>query len=201
MKYVLWFLTVIFALIVLILFLKLRLSFEYVKNGGEKGTFSASLLVFDKLKIPFPEIKPNQKKPKKEEKNDKEEKKITLGEKISKMSDTVSAISKMFSCARRYLSRRVAFEKCEVYVKFGSGDAAVTGVLTGALWALLYQILALLCNLGKVREHSFDVVPVYDNKGFCTRVEGIISFRLINIIVAAVKVGLAALQEKIKNRK
>ncbi len=180
MKIALLTVVIIFAVLFL---LKLRIGYEYVKNGGEKGRFDMFILLFGK-RIKLPEGKKG-KDGKKKEKREKPD--IPLYEKVRSASRTLAALSRAYGTTREYLRKRLVFKKTEVYLKFGTGDAATTGIVTGALWSLLYQGLGFLSCVGTVDAHDFDVVPVYNAKGFCIRVTGIISFRLINIITAGIK--------------
>ena len=100
---------------------------------------------------------------------------------------TFKILKEVYSTNKFFIRDRLVLEDTKAYVKFGFGDAAVTGIATGAVWSLLYQILAFLSSIGTVRDHDFDVVPVYNERGFCLNVNGIISFRMINIIRVVLK--------------
>lgn len=177
------FLAVLAALLFLLgvlLCAKIRIVFEYCKNQGEKLTANISIRIFG---INIKRLKAKPKSPEKQKK-DEDDSKDSLTDRINRISSTVSIVHETYKRNRWFIKKRLTVENIEIYVKFGLGDAAATGIAAGALWALLYQALAFVCCIGTVCRHSFDVVPVFEDNGFCSSGKGIISFRLINIIVA-----------------
>lgn len=177
------------ALIAALLMLKVNICAEYVKNGGESAESSVYVTFFFGLfKI---HLSPDGRKHKTDKdkgilRQTEDGAKSAL-EKIHSFKNTLSDIAAIYGKSSEYIRRRIVLKETEVFVKFGLGDAAATGTAVGAAWGTLYGILALLGQICTVKNHSFDVVPVYNNVGFCIRVKGIISFRLINIIKVAIK--------------
>lgn len=171
--------------LIAVLLIKVRIVFEVTKNQGEAFENSVRITFFgEKLGFNLKDISKNkkQKADKTKEQNDKK-----LIDKIKAYIETFSVLKKVYSKNRFLIQKRLVLENTKAFIKFGLGDAAATGIATGAVWSLLYQILAFLGCIGTVKDHEFDVVPVYNESGFCMNVKGIISFRLINIIVVAVR--------------
>lgn len=172
--------TLLFAFLV-----KVRIVFEVTKVKGEafknsiRITFFGGKVGFNLKDLTY---KNKSKTDVKKEKNDEK-----ILDKIKNYMKTFKILKEVYSKNKFFIRDRLVLEDTKAYVKFGFGDAAVTGIATGAVWSLLYQILAFLSSIGTVRDHDFDVVPVYNERGFCLNVNGIISFRMINIIRVVLK--------------
>lgn len=164
---------------------KVRIVFEVTKVKGEafknsiRITFFGGKVGFNLKDLTY---KNKSKTDVKKEKNDEK-----ILNKIKNYMKTFKILKEVYSTNKFFVRDRLVLEDTKAYVKFGFGDAAVTGIATGAVWSLLYQILAFLSSIGTVRDHDFDVVPVYNERGFCLNVNGIISFRMINIIRVVLK--------------
>lgn len=164
---------------------KVRIVFEVTKVKGEafknsiRITFFGGKVGFNLKDLTY---KNKSKTDVKKEKNDEK-----ILDKIKNYMKTFKILKEVYSTNKFFIRDRLVLEDTKAYVKFGFGDAAVTGIATGAVWSLLYQILAFLSSIGTIRDHDFDVVPVYNERGFCLNVNGIISFRMINIIRVVLK--------------
>ncbi len=174
-----------------ILFSKLRLTVSYCKNEGEKPEFSVTVSLLGKIII-----KKNNSNIKHTEKRidlsnaekESEEKDKKLIEKLKTLAESFSIVKNVYSKNRRSIKKCILAEKLDIYIKFGLFDAMQTGIATGIVWALLYNMLSLISAVGTVYEHGFEVEPVFDKAGFCSSGKGIFSFRLINIIIVSLKV-------------
>ena len=164
---------------------KVRIVFEVTKVKDEafknsiRITFFGGKVGFNLKDLTY---KNKSKTDVEKEKNDEK-----ILDKIKNYIKTFKILKEVYSKNKFFIRDRLVLEDTKAYVKFGFGDAAVTGIATGAVWSLLYQILAFLSSIGTVRDHDFDVVPVYNERGFCLNVNGIISFRMINIIRVVLK--------------
>ncbi len=110
---------------------------------------------------------------------------------IHKPSLFVSLLSKLHKYV--YYSRRltrllltaVCCEKFYWHMRFGTADAAVTGVMSGLLWSTTTLIL---CNLTKhirfVTKPIIQVCPDFQTEGVITEFKCIFSLRLGNVINA-----------------
>lgn len=160
------------------LLIKVRIVFEIKKNQGEAFEKTIRMTFFGE-RLGFDLLKSSKDKPKKEaEKSDEK-----LLDRIKDFIETIAVLKEVYNQNRFFIRNRLELENAVVFLKFGLTDAASTGIAVGAVWTLLYQLLAFLSCIGTVRDHEFDVVPVYNEAGFCVNAKGIISFRLINIIV------------------
>ena len=164
---------------------KVRIVFEVTKVKGEafknsiRITFFGGKVGFNLKDLTY---KNKSKTDVEKEKNDEK-----ILDKIKNYMKTFKILKEVYSKNKFFIRDRLVLEDTKAYVKFGFGDAAVTGIATGAVWSLLYQVLAFVSSIGTVKDHDFDVVPVYNERGFCLNVNGIISFRMINIIRVVLK--------------
>ncbi len=160
-----------------LLFAKIKIIFEYKKYPGEKLykeiKVSVGFIVLDKFiqKLFQGEPKPGKTKSK--------EKKDLLSE-IKTYTELFKTLKKVYSKNRWYIRKTLKADNIDFHLKFGLGDAAATGVMTGAIWSLLYAILAFLCQIGSVKKHYFEVVPVYTEAGFIFKAGAKVSVRVIS---------------------
>ncbi len=176
-------LCIIIALITLItailFFTKIKIFFEYKKYPGEKLykeiKVSVGFIALDKFtkKLFQGEPKPGKIKSKK--------KKNLLTE-IKTYTELFKTVKKVYSKNRWYIRKALKAENIDFHLKFGLGDAAATGVMTGAIWSLLYSLLAFLCQIGTVKKHYFEVAPVYTEAGFIFKAGAKASIRAISAI-------------------
>jgi len=171
-------------ILVAVLVIKVRIVFEFSKTHGDKARNSIRITFFgEKVGFDLKDFSWKSKK-NKEEKVEKDEKFL---DKIKGYIKTFKILKEVYSKNKYFIKERMVLENTNVSVKFGLGDAAITGIATGAVWTLLYNMLAFLSCIGTVRDHNFEVEPVYNESGFSMDINGIISFRLINIIRVVLK--------------
>ncbi|MBQ8588559.1 MAG: DUF2953 domain-containing protein [Clostridia bacterium] len=160
-----------------LLFAKIKIFFEYKKYPGEKLykeiKVSVGFIALDKFiqKLFQGEPKPGKTKSK--------EKKNLLSE-IKTYTELFKIVKKVYSKNRWRIRKVLKADNIDFHLKFGLGDAASTGVMTGAVWSLLYSFLAFLCQIGTVKKHYFEVVPVYTESGFIFKASAKVSARVIS---------------------
>jgi hypothetical protein len=80
---------------------------------------------------------------------------------------------------------RAEFTDIYIRIRYGTGDAAITGIIYGAIWGLVGNIYSLVCRYAKVKFPILELEPVFGGKAFEIEAEGIIVTRLVHIITAA----------------
>lgn len=85
-----------------------------------------------------------------------------LLDKISKIYSKVVYFKNVYNASSKTINKHFVTENIEADVAFGTSDAAFTGMLTGAVWALLYEMLGVVSILSTVKTHKFNVDSVYD---------------------------------------
>lgn len=126
-----------------------------------------------------------KRKPKQEHADDREKK---LLDKINDTYDKVVYIKNVYNASTKSISKRFIIKNLEADICFGTSDAAVTGILTGAVWALLYEFLGLLTIISTVKKHRFNVDSVYDKFVFDANVDVTFNIRTISGFVILIKV-------------
>ena len=181
MIYVYAILAVVFVILALFFVLPAKIQITLAK----KNFADIKLFFFGGvLKIP---LKPKEKKSnnsqesKPKESQSEEQKDKSFLEGINNIFRIVNTIRKTYSQSREYVSKRIGAD-LTVNITFGLYDAALTGIATGAVWTLLYELLGLISTVALIEKHSFNVNPVFDKAllkadGIC-----IFKFRPINII-------------------
>ncbi len=169
-----------------ILFAKIKIIFEYKKYPGEKLytdiSVSYGFIKLDKL-VSKSISKASEKKTAKESD-------MTFIKKVKSYAETFRILKTVYSKNRWFIRKRLSIDPLKFHLKFGFGDAAVTGIATGAINTMLYSLLSLLDRIGTVRNHYFEVVPVFESRGFACETRGSISLRMINILTIAVRLYL-----------
>lgn len=85
------------------------------------------------------------------------------------------------------VKNRAEFSGIFIRLKYGTGDAAITGVIYGAIWSLVGNIYSLLCRFFRVEFPTLELEPVFGSKAFEIEAEGIITTRLVHIITAVIR--------------
>jgi hypothetical protein len=178
------FLAVLAFLIIFALTAKIKIFFEYKKYPGEK--------LYIDYKITLDGISLNSVIKKQTAKKTKEKPKDKKGiiQKLKDLAKVISIVTKVYSKNRWFIQKRLTAEDISFHLKFGLADAASTGIATGAIWAVLYNILALISRIGTLKNHNFEVVPVYTEEGFISEGGFKLSFRLAGIISVALRLYL-----------
>ena len=181
MIYVYAILSVIFFLILMFFLLPGKITISF---GGSDGKVQILLQFFGGiLKIPIKEKDDKQKKDKPtEKKQTPEEKDKSFFEGINNIFRIIKIINKTYSRSMHYVNKRISAD-LSVNISFGLYDAALTGMATGVVWTLLYELLGLISTISLIEKHKFNVDPVFENNAMF-KAEGIciFTFRPVNII-------------------
>ncbi len=178
------------ALIVCFLFARLRIIIEY-KNGKPKIVFKSLFLKYtlDEKRLGKISDGSVSKMSKKDSKEDEKEELTAEGflEKIERYREKYHEIKEIVVAVFSYLGPKVVFADISVKSKFGTGDAAKTGIICGAIWALTGNIYAFLCRFFNIEFPNMELEPMFDTKYFEIEARGIIKIRPVHIITAAIR--------------
>lgn len=183
------------------LFLKVRLHIKFSKHHCEEFRYETSWALFGgkfKKNLNFDGTK---KKSDKKSKRKKEKKQLTVTEKLEWLRDTFDRIREIQSKTSSKTRKSVFFQRIHLKISFGLEDAFVTGTSIGIIWAVLYNLVAIISRFFHIAEPEFEVTPVYDEEIFDAEGECIVSFRLVNIIFALISVGISYYKTKPKHNK
>ena len=81
-----------------------------------------------------------------------------------------------------------------MHIDFGFGDAMTTGILTGALWTGIYNVISFIASVITIAEPNINIVPSYNQNKCSVKLECIITSRLANLIAVAVSLGISYLK-------
>ncbi|MBQ9737476.1 MAG: DUF2953 domain-containing protein [Clostridia bacterium] len=95
-----------------------------------------------------------------------------------------------------HVQNHAEFSGIYLRVRYGTGDAAITGMIYGAIWSIVGSIYSLLCRFFKVDFPKIELEPVFGGKALEIEAEGIIRTRLVHIITAAYRSMKIYLQHK-----
>ena len=105
----------------------------------------------------------------------------TLIDRINGAYNTVRRIINVYNDSRHFVSKRFYVDNIYASISFGTWDAALTGIATGTLWALLYELLGFLTTVATVNNHKFDVDSIYDRCFFDMKAGAVFKFRISSI--------------------
>lgn len=175
---------VILALLLCLLFRKLNIIVEY-RNGKLKIIFRTLFFKYtlddDRLRN-FRKNKDTNKTSKNSEMTTE-----TFFGKIEKAKRQYNDVKDIVETVLDYAGDKVEFSDIYIRSRFGTGDAAHTGMICGAIWTLIGNIYAFLCRFFNIEFPEVDLVPAFNEKTFEIEAEGIIRIRLVHIMMCGFK--------------
>jgi len=176
---------IVFVLsIAALMFIPVYVGAEYVvKNDVKRGYIIIKIFRVIPFKI---WLKTDKKKTKKKEK-------MTLQKYIKTASGSMEAYKESKDLIKEILegiTKKVSFEEVIFDVGFGTGNAASTGIMTGAVWSATDIFVCILDRIFGVRKFSVNVTPYFDKKHFSGQFKGILKLRLVNIMIILSKIKL-----------
>ena len=177
MIYLLFAFVLILALAMVFLYSELKIIAEY-RNGKLDLTFRC---LFVKITIDNSKFKKQ-----KEEGTMPDGKKDTLGAfgRIKNFrksyDDSKDILAEIFDLVKN----RCELSDIYIRIKYGTGEAALTGMIYGAIWAFVGNVYSLLCRFFRVEFPTIELEPVFDGKALEIEAEGIITTKLVHIINA-----------------
>jgi uncharacterized integral membrane protein len=201
-----WLLIAVIALIILLILImvtKLKVLFHFYHgndNDHVKIQFKAWFgLIRYKIEVPLIKVDDNSPTLVVEEKKaagtqedatNKETKQFSAKDLINSLHDTKEVINHIVSLhriIRKFLSH-VTIRKLEWHTFAGTGDAAHTGMLTGALWAIKGSIIGLISHYTKLKAPpDITVTPHFQFAVSQTAFSCMIHFRVGHAMLAGIK--------------
>ncbi len=106
---------------------------------------------------------------------------------IERVKLQYTAYKDVFNVMLKSIKYKVRFSGILLRITYGTGNAAHTGMLYGAFWALMGNLYSFLCRYLYVEFPDLELNPQYEKKTFELYAEGIITVRLVHIINAALR--------------
>lgn len=150
---------IILFVILLILFVPVSVSFSF----SERADFKIKILGFTVYSL----YEAGQKIDVKEEKKNKNDDDQSKATDILKTVKTYfGVITDMLKVLYRYLKSSLKIKNLDFSITYGLGDAAITGIFSGAVYTAVSTFYAYIINNFTVRRHSVNVNPNFENRCF-----------------------------------
>ncbi|WP_129596209.1 DUF2953 domain-containing protein [Anaerophilus nitritogenes] len=117
-----------------------------------------------------------------------EEKSIFTMEEMKKIYKQIKYFNRLYNHVIKYLNKKIVIDDFFLEIKFGIGDAAVTGMVAGFLWMIEGQIFTLIKENMNCKEMNIKVCPNFNQQIFKMNLDCIISIKIGYIIIAALKI-------------
>lgn len=151
-------------------------------------------LMLDKTGMPFLKTEVKVKNNQKGVSIEKEKASFTLKE-IQKLQDKFDFFFHTYFHILNYVGEKIVIKQFLWTTKFGVGDAAVTGILSGLFWMLKSYMMTIIKNNMKCRHICLDIEPYFNKEIFKTSLDCIISIKIGYIIIAAIQFGYTFLRK------
>ncbi len=79
----------------------------------------------------------------------------------------------------RYLRKKFTVRLFSLQLRFGTGDAADTGILTGAAYTTAYGILGSIDRYFVLKKHEVRITPVFESAGIEMEFRGTFQLKLL----------------------
>jgi len=174
----------IIALLMVIMLVPLRLHIEY-----HSRQLQLELWVL-KLKFDLNKYlnKPKKVKKQKTPAEGMQDKQLGTIQKINNLYKKIVYLKKVYTASSKTVNKGIVTEKISADINFGFSDAAVTGMVTGVVWSLMYEMLGLLSIVTTVKDHSFNVDAVYDRFVFEPKASITLKTSILNVFKILISV-------------
>lgn len=185
---------VLFFILLLISKLHITISYSHIKDNDQL-TIKFRLWFF-KYTINVPLIRVDQETnsivvAKKKDKEEPESKQFTAHEILNSFKDTKEIFQHVVGLHRivRNFLRKVSVNKLIWHSNFGIGDAALTGMLVGAGWAIKGSIVGLVSRYMRLKIlPEMSITPLFLQVYSQTQIKCMISFRIGHAILAGIRI-------------
>ncbi len=148
-----------------------RISLSYL--GGVLSYSVHVGLGFLQLNI-TPMLSKKKPKPQSPPGEEKKEKKFSFEDLKKTLSKGVEVLS--------YLRKKFTVKLFSLRVRMGLGDAADTGLATGAGYAAIYNILGTIDRFFVLKKHEVVITPVFQGMGFEAEFRGTFQLRILHCL-------------------
>lgn len=197
----------LFFFLLLLTYVKISLSFHRIKEDDniEINLFLLFGIIHLKYSIPYLDfvidknLLPGFILGKKKETKETTEKKLNINDIIESYKKFKDKLS-MFRNTFNYLLSKLRIDSIKWHTEIGLDDACITAIAVGAAYALKSSLLGLLT--GKVTTYNVEtrVTPNYSKFTFQMNLNCIIRIRIVNIIIAGIRIAPKLLSNKINHK-
>lgn len=177
-----WLISILSAILLFIILLfmpvKIAGSFSYIGGESDYSLYVGLGPIRINLKKLLVKAKEKPEETKSEE--EKEKKKLSFKDVESGLKKGVEAL--------RYLKKKFTVSLFSFKARFSLGDAADTGIATGAAYGSIYSILGAIDRYFILKKQEVIITPVFQGVGFETELKGNFQLRLIYCLGLIIKV-------------
>lgn len=183
-------LTLIFLFLLSTLFFPIDAGIEYIlKDNISYAYLRVKYLNIIPLKIPLNRKARKKQEGKEAEETEKEKQDVNSYLALVKdIKETYNVTKAEIKDIAGEIKKEVNFKEVYFDVVFDTGNAAKTGIMTGAVWTastLLIKILDEIFGVGKV---FVNVTPYFNGKCFNIHIKSILRLKLVNIIIIVLRI-------------
>ena len=179
----------VFVLLVLFCIVPFKFGAYYLKTANKQKLYIYVSIFGILLRIPIrnSEKKPDKSKkriPKKRKEKDSETSFTfqTFRENVDTLFEVFQACKKELSDMLSYVRNHLSCQEMDFRIAFGMGDAAKTGITTGAVWTSGTMLLKVIDSFIGIEKVHMDVYPDFNNKRFEISTKAILVMRPIHFI-------------------
>ncbi len=172
-----------------LLFSKITLCLKLSKESGKKTILNFEISIFGKTV----NIKNKKKTHVKKKEESKKEPYDDMGffEKTKLWYNNFLIFKEVYKKNSAKIRRTIHATKIHLDLSFGTGDAAKTGILTGAVWTGIYNVVAFISRFIRITEPKINVNPEFNARLCSFTGECIIKARVVNLIRVVVNIGIS----------
>lgn len=172
--------------LIFLLFSSVSFNFSFRRREGKNSTEFLIKYLFINKKIAVE--KKDKTKKTENKKTDKQGKNDLAENGIRYYLDLYKEIKDDVFGILNYITRKTGvFESIKIRVDFGFSDVSKTGIMTGTLNGILYNIMSYFHNNYTVRDWEISVNPDFDNEKFDVFFDCIVKLKTVHIINIAFK--------------
>lgn len=181
-------LALLLAALAALLFMKAKVVLEY-NNGYFRIIFRSGLIRVSVDSKTVERLSAKRKAAGTKKKTEKEEKDPheKFFDKVDRIKEKYLALRTVADIFLRCVRYKISFSGIYIRVKYGTGEAASTGMLYGAVWALIGSVYSFICRYFYISFPEVDMEPDFNRKIFEPELKGIITARPVHIIIAVIR--------------
>jgi hypothetical protein len=107
---------------------------------------------------------------------------------IQEIQNTTAKLYNQYFDALNYIRRKVCITNLEWETEFGTGDAAITGILSGVFWGIKGNLFTIMKRHTHSEHIAFKIIPYFDKELFKTYLHCIIKLKIGHAIIATAKI-------------
>ena len=180
MKYVLVLILLLLVFVTVFLFSPLKIVAEY-REAKLKLIFKC---LFIKVKIDDSKFKA-----KKSQEAKLENKKTSANAfgRIKDFKENYGNVKDILGEILNLVRNKAEFSGIYVRIRYGTGEAAITGMIYGGIWSLVGSFYSFLCRFFRIEFPKLELEPIFGEKAFEIEAEGIITTKPVHIITAVLR--------------